>query len=447
MPSRLVTTRLWNLSHSTIQLVPSGRHVPAQVMPALQPITHPQRIAFLLPNLGGGGVQRNTLITASALHSRGYPVELVLCSEKGPLFQKMPDAITRTILNKTPGWLGRWQALRGNLSMLPALALPVLTTGKPSKTLRFLPALADYLRRSEPDVLFAATTYQNIEAVLARNAARVKTRVVVTQSTNFSSWHRVSREWRRRHLLPLLRHSYHDADAVIAVSSAVADDLASYARIDRDAISTIYTPLVPENIDELTADSLDHPWFQDNDIPVMLAVGRPGRAKDYPTLLRAFALVHKKRRARLIILGEARDPHKNQERMGEFQALISELGISEDVDMPGYTHNPYRYMARASVLILSSVYEGFPSVVPEALACGCPVVSTRCPGGVSEALDNGRYGRLVDVGDDRAMAEAINATLDESPITGELVERGASFSVRRSTDAYEALVASLTVPN
>jgi len=203
---------------------------------------------------------------------------------------------------------------------------------------------------------------------------------------------------------------------------------------------------VPENIAERAAEPLEHPWFQQGDTPVLLAVGRPGRAKDYPTLLRAFALVHRKRKVRLVILGEARNPHKNQERMGELQALISELGISEDVDMPGYTHNPYRYMARAALLVLSSIYEGFPSVVPEALACGCPVVSTRCPGGASEALDHGRYGKLVDVGDDRAIAEAINATLDTPLDTDRLVKRGASFSVRRNTDAYEALLASLSSP-
>jgi len=432
------------LQHSDIQLIPPGNRVIEDPAPALQQITHRQRLAFLLPNLGGGGVQRNTLITASALRSRGYSVELLLCSEKGPLFQKIPDAITRTILDKSRMWRGRWQALRGNPSMLAALALPVLAAGKPSKTLRFLPALTDYLRHSQPDVLFTATTYQNIEAVLARNAADVSTRIVVTQSTNFSSWHQVSREWRRHYLLPLLRRCYHQADAVIAVSNAVADDLAAYAGLDRASISTIYTPLVPDSIGERASEPLEHPWLQDNDIPVILAVGRPGRAKDYPTLLRAFAQVHKKRQVRLIILGEARDPHKNQERTGKLRELISELGVSEDVDMPGYTHNPYRYMARASLLVLSSVYEGFPSVVPEAMACGCPVVSTRCPGGVTEALDNGVYGKLVDVGDDRAMANAIHATLEETPARNKLIERGSFFSVQRSTNAYEGLVASLS---
>ena len=425
----------------------SGKDAIADSTPALQPITHPQRLAFLLPNLGGGGVQRNSLITASALHSRGYQVELVLCSEKGPLFQQIPDAITRTILDKSSGWSGRWHALQGNYSMLPALTLPVLAAVKPSKTLPYLPALTAYLRESQPDILFAATTYQNIEAVLARNAAGVNTRVAVTQSTNFSSWHQVSGEWRRRHLLPLLRRCYNEADAVITVSDAVGDDLAGYASLDREAISTIYPPSIPEDIGERMAEPVGHPWLQNNTIPVVLAVGRPGRAKDYPTLLRAFALAHKKRRARLIILGEARDPHKSQERLGELQALISELGISEDVDMPGYTHNPYCYMANASLLVLSSIYEGFGSVVPEALACGCPIVSTRCPGGVTESLGNGRYGRLVAVGDDRAMAEAINASLDETPARDKLIARGSSFSVQRSTDAYGALVSSLTGSN
>ncbi len=434
------------MPHSKIKRLQPGAEPAADTSPALHRITHHQRLAFLLPNLGGGGVQRNALIIASALRARGYPVELVLCSEKGPLFQKIPDAISRTILTRHSDWRSRLHAASGNPLLLPALTLPVLAAGKSSKTLRFLPSLTDYLRRSAPDILFAATTYQNIEAVLARNASGVNTRIAVTQSTNFSSWHQVSREWRRRHLIPLLRHSYRQADAIIAVSNAVADDLAGYTGLDRASISTIYTPLVPEDIGERASEALDHPWFQHNDVPVVLAVGRPGRAKDYPTLLRAFALVHKRRRARLVILGEARDPHKNRERISHLQTLISELGISEDVDMPGYTHNPYRYMARASLLVLSSIYEGFPSVVPEAMACGCPVVSTRCPGGVIEALDNGQYGRLVEVGNERAMAEAILASLDEPLARDKLVKRGSSYSVARSSDGYESLVASLTRP-
>jgi len=405
---------------------------------------HRQRLAFLLPNLGGGGVQRNTLITACALHSRGYPVELVLHSEEGPLLQKIPDSITRTILKKTGNWPARWQALRGNPSLLPALSLPILAAGKPSKTLRYLPALIDYLRDSEPDVLFSAMTHMNIEAVLARNTAKARTQVTVIQSNNFPDWHQASREWRRRHLLPLLRHCYHDANAIISVSRAVGDNLSDYAGINRDQISTIYAPIVPENIGALAAEPVGHPWLQADTPPVILAVGRPGRAKDYPTLLHAFALVHKARKVHLIILGAGQESTNKHERLGELQTLAQELGIQEYIDMPGYTHNPYRYMARASLLALSSLYEGGPNVVPEAMACGCPVVSTRCPGGVSEFLQNGRYGRMVAVGDHQALADAICTSLDEAPPREMLMKRGLSFSVQRSTDAYESLVSSLT---
>lgn len=434
------------MPHSNLKLVSSGQEAEDSSPAPLRQNVHPQRLAFLLPNLGGGGVQRNTLVTASALHSCGYQVDLVLCSGKGPLRQQVPDTMNTTVLTPARRWASRWFSLRGNLSMAPALALPVLAAGKPSKTLAFLPSLADYLRRNRPDVLFAATTHQNIEAVLARNAAGAGavTRVAVTQSTTLSSWHQVSGEWRRRHLLPLLRRCYRNADAVIAVSNAVADDLAAYAHLDRDTVSTIYTPLIPDDISERAAEPLDHPWFQNSRIPVLLAVGRPGRAKDYPTLLRAFAHVRKRRKARLVILGEARDPYKNQERLRKLHSLVSELGVSEDVSMPGYTQNPYRYMARASLLVLSSRYEGFPSVVPEALACGCPIVSTRCPGGVCEALEDGRYGRLVTVGDDRALANAICATLDETPEHNRLRTRGAFFSIRRCRDHYEELILSLT---
>ena len=104
--------------------------------------------------------------------------------------------------------------------------------------------------------------------------------------------------------------------------------------------------------------------------------------------------------------------------------------------MPGFVENPYAYMARAAVFALSSSYEGLPTVLIEALACGCPVVSTDCPSGPREILDEGKYGRLVPVGDDAALAQAICDTLDHVPPREKLIERARFFSVDRATEQY-----------
>ena len=138
---------------------------------------------------------------------------------------------------------------------------------------------------------------------------------------------------------------------------------------------------------------------------MILGVGRLTPQKDFPTLIRAFARVRRQRPARLVIVGEGRP-----EARAALMRLAAELGCAEDVSLPGFTHNPFCYMAHAGVFVLSSLHEGLPGVLIQALACGAPVVSTDCPSGPREILEGGRYGRLVALGDDAAMAEAISAT-------------------------------------
>jgi glycosyltransferase involved in cell wall biosynthesis len=138
---------------------------------------------------------------------------------------------------------------------------------------------------------------------------------------------------------------------------------------------------------------------------VLIAVGRLQIQKDYPTLLRAFAQVRQKRPVRLLILGEGKERPMLEE-------LIKTLGVEEDVSLPGFVMNPFAYMARASLFVLSSRWEGLPTVLIEAMCCGTPVVSTDCPSGPREILREGQYGQLVPVGEPTALARAIETTLD-----------------------------------
>ena len=151
--------------------------------------------------------------------------------------------------------------------------------------------------------------------------------------------------------------------------------------------------------------------------------------KDYPTLLRAFAEVVRSRPARLVILGQGVERESLLE-------LAERLGVSERFDLPGFDVNPFRYMSRASVFVLSSRYEGFPNVLAQAMACGAPVVSTDCRSGPSEMLEGGRWGRLVPVGDWRAMARAIEDTLDDPMPAEELKARASVYSVEASVERY-----------
>jgi glycosyltransferase involved in cell wall biosynthesis len=162
---------------------------------------------------------------------------------------------------------------------------------------------------------------------------------------------------------------------------------------------------------------------------VVLAVGRLTRVKDYPTLLRAFAILRARRPCRLLILGEGRQRPR-------LERLVGRLGLGEDVRMPGFVANPYAYMARARLLVVSSLREGGPQVLIEALALGTPAVSTDCPSGPREILDGGRYGALVPRRDPAALADAMGATLDAPAPAGLLSEAAARYRVDSSCRAH-----------
>jgi glycosyltransferase involved in cell wall biosynthesis len=169
---------------------------------------------------------------------------------------------------------------------------------------------------------------------------------------------------------------------------------------------------------------------------VILSAGRLSAQKDFPTLIRAFATLRARREARLVILGGATAEAKTEIRQQDLVALAESLGVAADLCLMGFMPNPYAYMARAKLFALSSAWEGFGNVLVEALACGCPVVSTDCPFGPAEILDGGRYGRLVPVGDADGMADAMFDLLASPPDPTLLLRRSADFTVDHSVDGY-----------
>jgi len=202
----------------------------------------------------------------------------------------------------------------------------------------------------------------------------------------------------------LVKRFYPWADYVIGISRGVADDLSQTAGLPRDRIKILYNPVVTPELREKARAPLNHPWFETGQPPVVLAVGRLTKQKDFPTLIRAFAQVRQTRPARLLILGEGPD-------RPALEALVHKLSLEGDVAMPGFVENPYAYMSRVSLYVLSSRWEGLPTVLIEALSCGLPIIATDCPSGPREILANGLYGSLVPVEDVTALAQAIEAGL------------------------------------
>ncbi len=408
-----------------------SRHERAEPLPA-------PHVAFVTGNLNGGGVQRMTILLAEGLAARGARVDLVVCDTDGELNEQIPSAVRMVALERSNPLAARLAALRADPQGIAAFLRPLTTIKYASPTLRYLPSLAGYLRTARPDSLFSATTYLNIEAVLARRLADVPTRLVLSDRSHFSSG-KPRKAWRQRNLVAAMRRSYLQADAITAVSNGVADDIARSLGIAREAITTLYNPTITPDFAAKAGEPIEHPWFADDASPVLLGVGRTTFQKDFSTLLRAFARVRADRPVRLAIIGES-----NPKQTARLEGLAAELGVQDDFELLGYRANPLPYMARAAVFVLSSRYEGFPNVLLEAMACGTPVVSTECPSGPSEILDGGAYGALVPVADEAALATAIAATLDNPPERTHLEGRAAMFDYQTAIARYADVLLGVT---
>ncbi len=359
---------------------------------------HEVRIAFFLSHLAGGGAERTAINLAGNFLDRGFSVDLVLAKARGPLLNEVPP--------------------KARLVDLHA-----------SRTLSALPALAGYLRREKPTVLILSLDHTNLIAIWAKLLILSNTKVVIENQIHLSTQIRHTPKLQEK-LYPYLIRVFHPAAAVIlSTSEGAAEDLANTTGIPRDRITVIYNPVVYPRIETLKAQPLDHPWFTPGEPPVLLGAGRLTIQKDFPTLLRAFTSLRRGRPARLMILGEG-------EQRQELSALSESLGIASDVDLPGFVPNPFAYMARCKVFVLSSIWEGFGNVLVEAMACGAQVVSTDCPSGPSEILEKGKYGRLAAVGDSEALARAIQEAIDHPLPASILKARAIMFSVDVAAEKY-----------
>ena len=257
----------------------------------------------------------------------------------------------------------------------------------------------------------------------------MKTRIVVSVHSTLSIEVRQAKSWRGKILPWFINRSYPYADAIVAVSTGVAEDLSRITAINYKKIRIIYNPVVTPQLLEKQLQAISHPWFQKNQPPVLLAVGRLTEQKDLVTLINAFAVIRKQKTCRLLILGEGA-------LRAELEALIAKLKLAQDVLMPGFVDNPYAYMKQADVFVLSSAWEGLVTVLIEAMACGTPVVSTDCPSGSREILADGKFGQLVPVGDFKALAEAVFQTLEQQRHSGPLIKRANDFTQAASVKHY-----------
>ncbi len=333
--------------------------------------SNPPRLAIFFHDFGVGGAERVMLQLARGFIDLGYPVDLVMGRADGPLRSEVH----------------------------PRARIIDLDAGSP---LTMFVKLIHYLRTERPISLLSPFEVTSVIAIIAKRISRVSTRVIIRISVHISKNKRTN--WKKIVEKLVLSSVYPLADGIVTVSRGAAQDLSIYTGISPARIRVINNPVISDELLQAAQQSVQHPFFNVDHVPVILGVGRLTEQKDFPTLIRAFDILRKRIPARLVILGDG-------EERPALENLIRSAGLQDMVDLFGFELNPFAFMKKTSVFVLSSKWEGLPGVLIQALACDCPVVSTDCLSGPSEILKHGQYGHLVPVGDAEAIASAIELVL------------------------------------
>lgn len=356
-------------------------------------------VAFFLPSLRGGGAERVFTNLANELVKRGIKVDLILAQKVGPYLRELNNNVNIVDL----------KAKRILFSLIP---------------------LINYLKTRPPNALVSSLDHVNIIAILAKAISQADTKIFIRIANTLSVSLQGTKIWKRALRLYGTMFFARFADKIISVSRHVAVDYARTARIPLNRIKVIYNPTV--TLELLNAAKNENDIISEAQ-PIVLGVGRFHKQKDFPTLVKAFAKIREKYSAKLVILGEG-------EEKGALLRTIHAKGVEKDVILPGFVNNPYSYMKKATVFVLSSRWEGLPNALIEAMAVGTPVISTDCPGGSAEILENGKFGKLVKVGDVAMLAKAIDETIQNPPDPELLKNRALQFTVDKALNEYWALI-------
>lgn len=363
-----------------------------------------KKLTIVIHSLRGGGAERVLVNLLRGLDRSDFSINLILYER---VFDyPLPDKVEVASLDI--------EASRNLFKLIKGFVLKIIR-------------LALLFRRNRPDIIFSLLSSTNVAVIIAKLLSGTKNKVIVSEHTYPSV--NLSNETYGGITRLFIKSCYPKADKIIAVSASIKQDLVSNFHFPETKIEVVYNPVDIGEIEKLSEEAVEHPWFQ-GEIPVIVSVGRLTRQKGYPHLLRAFSIVRKDLHCRLSIIGEGEDHTK-------LLNLAKDLGIEGEVEFLGFQRNPFKYMARSSLFVLSSLYEGFPNVLLEAMALGLPVISTDCPSGPGEIIEDQKNGILVPVKEERALAGAIITVMADKGMR-EILGRGARL--RAGDFALEKIV-------
>lgn len=364
-----------------------------------------KRICIFMHRFDGGGAEKMTVVLANELHRRGHDVAFCVRYNYGETRHLLDDGI-------------------------PVLDMKVSETSKIRKNLKNVVYLRRLMAKKEFDILLCVTAEMSQVAMVASWLAPGRMPVVAVIHNTLSQETHSFQKIRDR-LFPLMDKSM---DGVIAVSEAVREDYIRLCRADAGHVFTAYNPVVFEEIFRMAGEETGHPWLEPSrQWKTLVLAGRLSYQKNHQLMFHALQRLRGEGDWRLILLGIG-------ELEEELHQLSRQLQIEEWVDFRGYVNNPYAYYAAADGVVLSSRFEGLPTVLIEALACGSAIASVDCPSGPREILGDGVYGTLVPMNDSRALAEGIKEAVSREPDREKLIRRSLDFSVERSADRYLEII-------
>ncbi len=362
-----------------------------------------RKIAFFSYDMRVGGAEKMILTLLPWFINAGYSIDLVLVKKTGAFLTDIDQRVNLISLKKEH--VGQ--------SLFPLLK---------------------YFKKSKPDVFISNLTHLNIVTIIAKFFSGTRSKIIITEHSSITT-NNLQKGGKEGILVFLARFLYPLADKTVVVSEGAAQNLIEAIKINPNKVQSIYNPIDMDRIRILSGEKIDEFWLTEKSIPVLIAIGRLEQEKNFSFLLNVFQTLIKKRKVRLLILGEGSERQMLEQQMIAF-------GIENDVKLLGIKTNPYPYISNADILVCTSKYEGFNITLAESLACGTPVISMNCPYGPAEILDNGTYGQLISPGDQDGMVNAIIAAIDHPeslPSKEKLMERAKRFSAEKIFSEYQEL--------
>lgn len=359
-------------------------------------------VLIYMQDLAGGGAERVALLLANGMAHLGHKVTLVLVRREGPFLNHVSPKIEVISL-------------------------------KTERTATAPFELAQIIREKKPDIVLSHLTHVNVSAILAGLLSGYSKRTIVVEHNQFDKNYALIKSIAVKAAYKAVRFLYPQAGALISVSKGVEKTLQRAAHVQHRNSYIVYNPIIHKGVYDKAAMAPEHPWLTgERTIPVAVSVGSLTEQKDFPTFLNALAAANKKQPIRGIIFGEG--PERRH-----LQSLVTALGLTGLVDMPGFTNNPFAAMRACDLYVMSSRWEGLPTVLVEALACEATIVSTDCPSGPREILLEGELGYLCEVGNPDDLAEKIGVALKHKVDPKLMAARAQEFSVANAIENYAVI--------